>query len=70
MKKRDIITIGILLIIFGILLVIMLINKNNNEDKTSKTEFKTLSLLTDESTFISIEKKYPITKNSIMRYMI
>jgi len=76
MKKRDIITIGILIIIFAVILVIMLINKNNNEDKTAETEFKTLSILTDENTFISIEKNinkiysYASTDGSILSFII
>jgi len=53
MKKRDIITLMILGIIFFFILVIILIN-NNNEKNKNKTEYSDLTLLTNESVFLSI----------------
>lgn len=56
MKKRDIITLVILALIFGFIFLIMLITKNNDEDISYKNEFNDLSLLTEEAMFLSVEK--------------
>jgi len=54
MKKRDVITLAILLLIFGVIFIVMYINKEEEDDPSSKTEFNKLTLLTDESVFLSV----------------
>lgn len=56
MKRRDIITLAILAIIFGIIFLLMFITKGNEEDVKGNTEFNELTLLTDESIFLSVVK--------------
>lgn len=54
MKKRDVITLVVLAIIFVVIFIVMYINKENDEDIDVKNEFNKLTLLTDESTFLSV----------------
>lgn len=57
MKKRDIITLLILGIIFAILFIFMLINKEEKEEEgIQNSEFSKLTIVSDENIFISIEK--------------
>lgn len=53
MKKRDIVTIIVLGIIFLIIFLILCINKNREEEK-DKTEFNELTVVTDETIFFSV----------------
>lgn len=54
MKKRDTITLIILGTIFLTIFLIVIINARNSDKLKDKTEFNELTLLTDESTFMSI----------------
>ena len=54
MKKRDIITLIVLTIIFLLIFAIVMLNNNQGEDKKNKTEYDKLSLVTDESVFLSV----------------
>lgn len=53
MKKRDIITFIVLGVIFLIIFLILYINKNNKQEE-AKTEFKELTVVTDETMFLSV----------------
>lgn len=54
MKKRDIVTLVILGSIFIIIFLIVIISGRNYENIKEQTEFNELTLLKDESTFMSI----------------
>ena len=54
MKKRDIVTLIVLGIIFIFIFVIIMINNSNEEEKKEKTEFNNLSLLENESIFLTV----------------
>lgn len=54
MKKKDIITIIVLLVIFGIIFLIALISKDNENEIKRKTEYNELTLLTNEDIFLSV----------------
>lgn len=77
MKKRDIITLAILGVIFAVLIIILFVVKSNNE-KTNigETEFKKLTLLTDETVFLSVEKninkvyEYSKTNSKILSFIM
>ena len=56
MKKRDIITLAILAIIFIIVFAILYIKKENKDETVTKNEYAQLSLLIDESIFLSVSK--------------
>lgn len=53
MKKRDVVTLVIIGIIFLIIFIISMISRHNNDIK-SKTEFNELTLLNDENMFWSV----------------
>lgn len=54
MKKRDTVTLIVLGSIFIIIFLIVIINARNSEKIKEQTEFNELTLLSDESTFMSI----------------
>lgn len=76
MKKRDIITIIILLVIFAFIFVIALVNKDNSKNDNEDSEFSKLTILKDENLFISIEKninkifEYATNKPQALTYII
>lgn len=55
MNKKDIITIVVLIVIFAIIFVIAFFSKDNKEE-TIKSEYEELTLLTDETLYLSVSK--------------
>jgi len=66
MKKKDLVTLGVLGVVFLIIFVVMYIVKGNEKDVKEKTEFNDLTLLNDETIFLSISKNI----NKIAEYSI
>ena len=54
MDKRDKKTLVVLGVIFAVIILIVLINRNAGEEERKKTEFRELTLVTDENTFFSV----------------
>lgn len=76
MKKRDIITIVFLVIVFSVLLLIAFFFSKDSDDNDEYSEFKTLTRVRDENIFISVEKniniiyEYAITDSYALNYLI
>lgn len=77
MKKKDIITIIVLLVIFGIIFLIASINKDDEVEINKKTEYHEITLVTDEDIFLSVSNNISksfehsdyIIKNNIYKNM-
>lgn len=64
MDKRDIKALIVLGVIFGIIILVVLINKNAGENERKNTEYRELTIVKDENIFFSVVNNI----NKISRY--
>ena len=75
MDKRDKKALVVLGVIFSIIILIVLINRNAGEEERKKTEFRNLTLVTDENTFFSVINNlnklsnYSISDANLLKYI-
>lgn len=75
MDKRDKKALVVLGVIFSIIILIVLINRNAGEEERKKTEFRDLTLVTDENTFFSVINNlnklsnYSISDANLLKYI-
>ena len=76
MKKRDLITLGILAVIFLIIFIVIFLTRNKEEEVIENTEYNNLTLLTDESMFLSISRninkitEYANNDSNVISYIV
>ena len=76
MSKKDLITIGILLIISAFVALLIFLMKDEEAEIKKETEFNKLTLLTDETTFLSISDainkicEYATSESDLVDYIL
>ena len=76
MKKRDFVTLLVVILIFGIIALSVFIIKKYTSDVVEKSEYDTLTLLTDETMFLSVSNsinkinEYSTSNPALLNYIV